>query len=138
MKVKQAMHKNTDTCSPSETVARVAELMKVQDIGSVPIAENGKLVGMVTDRDIAIRAVADGRDAAQATARDVMSKNVAFCKEEEDLEDAVRIMEQKAVRRLPVLDKNDKLVGMLSLGDVSHAANQSLSGELIKSVSAHH
>lgn len=138
MKVKEAMHKNADTCAPSETLAGVANIMKAQDIGSVPISENGKLVGMVTDRDITIRAVADGRNAAQATARDVMSKNVVFCREDENLEDAVRIMEQKAVRRLPVLDKNEKLVGMLSLGDVSHATNQSLSGELVKSVSAHH
>ena len=138
MKVKQAMHKQTEWCDPATPLAEVAKMMKSHDIGCVPIGENDKLIGMVTDRDIAIRCVADGADLSKTTARDVMSKKIIYCMEDEDIEDAVHLMEEKQIRRLPVINAEKRMVGMLSLGDVSHAAGQSLSGELVKSVSAHH
>lgn len=138
MKVKQAMHKQAEWCDPSTPVSELAKIMKSKDIGAIPIGENDKLVGMVTDRDIAIRGVANGRDMAKLTARDVMSGKIIYCTEDEDIEDAVRLMEEKQVRRLPVINAKKRMVGMLSLGDVSHAVGQSLSGELVKAVSAHH
>lgn len=138
MKVKQAMHKQAEWCDPSTPISELAKIMQSKDIGAIPIGENDKLVGMVTDRDIAIRGVANGRDTTKLTARDVMSEKIIYCTEEEDIEDAVRLMEEKKVRRLPVINAKKRMVGMLSLGDVSHAVGQSLSGELVKAVSAHH
>lgn len=138
MKVKEAMHRNAEWRDPSTPVSEIAKLMKKKDIGAVPIGENDRLVGMVTDRDIALRAVANGGDIASTTARDVMSKGVVWCKEDDDIKDAVQTMEKKSVRRLPVINDKKRLVGMLSLGDVSHATGRELSGSLLKSVSAHH
>jgi CBS domain-containing protein len=138
MKVKEAMHQNAEWREPSTPVSEIAKLMREEDIGSVPIGENDRLVGMVTDRDIALRAVATSADIAKMTARDVMSKGVVYCKEDEEIEDAVELMEEKRLRRLPVINAKKRLVGMLSLGDVSHAAGREISGELLQSVSAHH
>lgn len=138
MKVKEAMHKGAQWREPSTPVTQLAKLMKSDDIGAIPIGENDKLIGMVTDRDIAIRGVADNGDLSKLTARDVMSNKIIYCTEDEDIDDAIHLMEEKQVRRLPVINAKKRLVGMLSLGDVTHAVNQSLSGELAKSVSAHH
>ena len=112
--------------------------MRDLDIGAIPVGENDRLVGMVTDRDITVRAVAEGKDVTQLTARDVMSKGIVFCRDSEELEDAARIMEQKKIRRLPVLDDKKRMVGMLSLGDISHAASRAITGEVAAAVSAHH
>lgn len=137
-KVKEAMHKKAEWRDPSTPVSEIAKLMQDEDIGAVPIGENDRLVGMVTDRDIALRAVANGADIAKTTARDVMSEGIVYCKEDEDIEDAVELMEKKELRRLPVINAKKRLVGMLSLGDISHAAKYETSGELLQSVSAHH
>ena len=102
------------------------------------VVEGGKPIGMVTDRDVTIRAIANGNDSAALLAKDVMSKNVVFCRDTEEAEDAIRIMEDNQVRRLPVLDEAQKLVGMVSLGDISHALSRNLAGEVTKAVSAHH
>ncbi|MFZ5616288.1 MAG: CBS domain-containing protein [Pseudomonadota bacterium] len=138
MKVKEAMHKGVQSREPSTPLAQIAKLMKSDDIGAVPIIEGGKLIGIVTDRDIAVRAVAEGRDLNKAVARDVMSAGAICCSEEEDIDKAVRSMEDRKVRRLPVTNAQKQLVGMLSLGDISHSVGQSVSGELVKAVSAHH
>jgi CBS domain-containing protein len=138
MKVKQAMHKGIQSREPTTPVEQLAKLMKTDDIGAVPITENGKFVGMVTDRDIAVRAVAGGRDVSKLTARDVMSSGPNCCSEDDEIDEAVRLMEEKKIRRLPVTNAQKQLVGMLSLGDVSQAVGQSISGELVKAVSAHH
>jgi CBS domain-containing protein len=138
MKVKNAMHKNAEWVSPETPIAQIAKKMKDLDIGSLPVGENDRLIGMVTDRDIACRGVADGRDVSNVTARDVMSKGIVYCNDTEDLDDAVRLMETKKIRRLPVIDEKKRMVGMLSLGDVSHAASHEMSGEVIAAVSAHH
>lgn len=138
MKVKQAMHKGAEWREASTAVAELARIMKVEDIGAIPIGENDRLIGMVTDRDIAVRAFDSGANTAKKTARDVMSEGIIYCQENENVEDAIRLMEQKQIRRLPVINAQKRLVGMLSLGDISHAVNQNLSGELVKSVSAHH
>jgi CBS-domain-containing membrane protein len=88
--------------------------------------------------EIALRVVAVGKDAAKLTARDVMSKGIVFCRDSEDVEDAVRIMEEKRIRRLPVLDENKRMVGMMSLGDVAHGASHEITGKALFAVSAHH
>jgi CBS domain-containing protein len=138
MKVREAMHKGAEWVEATTPVAAIARKMRELDIGAIPIGENDKLIGMVTDRDLTIRALANDKDAAKMTARDVMSKGILYCRDTEELEDAVRLMEQKQIRRLPVLDENKRLVGMLSLGDVCHCASRQTSGEALHAVSAHH
>jgi CBS domain-containing protein len=138
MKVKEAMHKGVEWVDPSTPVRKIAQLMREHDIGSIPIGENDRLIGMVTDRDIVIRGLADGRDLAKLTARDVMTKGIVFCREDEDLDDATRTMELKQVRRLPVINRQKRMVGILALGDVSSACEQEQTGEILQSVSAHH
>jgi CBS domain-containing protein len=112
--------------------------MRDLDIGAIPVGENDRLIGMVTDRDITCRGVANGKDLGTLTARDVMSKGIFYCRDNEDLEDALRIMEQRQVRRLPVINDRKRMVGMLSIGDIGDAASHELSGEVIAAVSAHH
>jgi CBS domain-containing protein len=138
MKVKDMMHKGAEFVAPNAKLQAIAMKMRDHDIGAILVCERDKTVGVVTDRDIAIRALADGKDLAAVEARDVMSRDVVFCRDSEEAEDALRIMESKKIRRLPVLDGNEKLVGMVSLGDISHALSRELTAEVTKAVSAHH
>jgi CBS domain-containing protein len=138
MKIKDMMHKGAEYVAPSATLQQVAKKMKDFDVGAIPVCEGGKPIGIVTDRDITIRVLANGKDVSKLTAKDVMSKNVVHCRDTEEAEDAIRIMEKNQVRRLPVLNEAQKLVGMVSLGDISHALSQDLTGEVTKAVSAHH
>ena len=138
MQVKDMMHKGVTCLSPDTTVKAVAMKMKELDVGAIPIAKNGQLAGMITDRDIAIRCVANGKDLSKVTAKDMMTPDVVCCRDTQDVQDAVRIMESKKIRRLPVLDEAKHMVGMVSLGDISHALSQDTTGEVTKAVSAHH
>jgi CBS domain-containing protein len=138
MKVKDMMHKGVECLSPDTAVNKVAKRMKELDVGAIPITKDGKLVGMITDRDITIRCVAQSEDMEKVKAKDVMTQGVVYCRDNEDVEDAVRIMEGKQIRRLPVLDETMKMVGMVSLGDISHALPRDITGEVTKAVSAHH
>jgi len=100
MKVESIMHKGVEWVSPDTTIAAVAMKMRQCDIGAIPVGENDRLVGMVTDRDIAIRGFADGKDPSKLTARDVMTKGVIYCRDNEDVEETARTMETKQIRRL--------------------------------------
>jgi CBS domain-containing protein len=131
------MHKGVECVSPDTAINAIAKRMRELDVGAIPVAADGKLVGMVTDRDIAIRCVADSQDISKVNAKDVMTSGVVYCRDNEDVEDAVRIMEGK-LRRLPVLNEAMQMVGMVSLGDVSHALPRDITGEVAKAVSAHH
>ncbi len=138
MQVKDMMHKGVTCLSPDTTVKAIAMKMRELDVGAIPIAKDGQLAGMITDRDIAIRCVANGKDLSKVTAKDVMTPGVVCCRDTEKVEEAVRIMESKKIRRLPVLDEAKRMVGMVSLGDISHALSQDITGEVTKAVSAHH
>ena len=139
MKVKDAMHKGVDWVSPDTPVSELAKLMREHDIGAIPIGENDRLIGMVTDRDIVCKGLAqDGFDAGRTTAREVMTPGIHCCRDDDDLAKAVRHMEQLKVRRLPVINKSRRMVGILSLGDVSNSAPGELVSECARSVSAHH
>ena len=138
MQVKDAMHKDAVWVEATTPVATIAAKMRDLDIGAIPVGENDRLIGMVTDRDVAIRALAIGKDVSTMTARDVMSRGIVFCRDTEEVEDAVRIMEQKQIRRLPVLDDKKRMVGLLSLGDIAHCTPRHLSAEALTAVSAHH
>ena len=139
MKVKDVMHKGVDWVGPDTPIADLAKLMCEHDIGAIPIGENDRLIGMVTDRDIVCKGLAqDSFNPSRATARDVMSPGIHCCADDDDLGKAVRHMETLKIRRLPVINKNGRMVGMLALGDVSSAASGDLVSEYCKGVSAHH
>lgn len=138
MDVSKAMHGKASWVSADTPVSEVARIMQKDDIGAVPVGKADRLVGMITDRDIATRVVAAGLDPKKTTAEEVMSEGIVFCRTTETVEDAIHLMDQKKIRRLPVLDEKKRLVGMLSLGDISHATGRELSGELLHAVSDHH
>jgi len=139
VKVKEAMHKGVDWVDPDTPVIDLAKLMRQHDIGAIPIGENDRLIGMVTDRDIVCKGLAEyGFDISRATARDVMTPGIHCCNEDDDLAKAVRHMEELKVRRLPVINKSKRMVGILTLGDISRSAQSDLLSEILKSVSAHH
>jgi CBS domain-containing protein len=139
MKVKDAMHKGVKWVSPDTLVAEVAKLMREYDVGAIPIGEDDRLIGMVTDRDIVCKGLAqDSFDVRRATAREVMTSDIHCCREHDDLAKAVKHMETLKVRRLPVINNGKRMVGILSLGDVSHSAPSELLFEYVKNVSAHH
>lgn len=138
MDIVKAMHAKADWVSADTPVAEIAKIMQKDDIGAVPVGKDDKLIGMVTDRDIALRVVAKGRNTQKTKAEDIMTKGIVYCRTTESIEDAIHLMDQKKIRRLPVIDDNKRLVGMLSLGDVAHAVSRDLSGELLHAVADHH
>lgn len=138
MKVERAMHKKVKCVEPETPVREIARRMRVADVGAIPVQHNSTLVGIITDRDIACRAVANGADLDALHARDIMTTDVATCSAEDDIKSALSVMERKQVRRLPVVDHANGVIGMLSLGDISHKVSHDISGSLLQSVSAHH
>lgn len=138
MKVKEAMHKGVEWVPPDTPLTALASMMRQFDIGAIPVGENGRPIGMVTDRDITVRGLREGKDASKLTAGDVMTKGVIWCQEDDNVDEAALTMESGQVRRLPVLSASKRMVGMLTLGDLSHAASLSTAAEVTKAVSAHH
>jgi len=118
-KVRELMSKDPIKLASSSPVAEAARQMRDKNVGAVIVEDNGKLCGVVTDRDIAIRAVAEGRDPATAHLADICSKDLTTVSPDEDLDRAVQIMREKAIRRVPVVDGNNRPVGVLSLGDLA-------------------
>lgn len=138
MKVRDAMHKGVEWCESSIPIVDIARLMADMDIGAVPIGENDRLIGMITDRDITCKAVAKGKDIHKLKAKDLVSGKIIYCHEEDSLEQAIDKMENEQIRRIPVLNSDKRLVGILSMGDISHASNHNKTAEFTASVSAHH
>ncbi len=120
MNVNSCMSTDVRITSPSETIRDAAKAMKELDAGILPVGENDRLIGMITDRDIAVRAVADGRG-PETTVREVMSQEVLYCYEDESLDDVARQMRELQVRRMPVLNHDKRLVGIISLGDLARS-----------------
>ncbi|RUT31428.1 CBS domain-containing protein [Arsenicitalea aurantiaca] len=138
MNIEKAMHRGATWVAPETPVSDVAALMRKEDIGSIPVGENDRLVGMITDRDLALRALPDGADPRTMKARDVMTKGIVYCRTDQSIEDAIHLMEDKKIRRLPVINDKKRLVGMLSLADISHHASRDLSAELVHAVASPH
>lgn len=139
MRVKDVMHKGVDWVSPDTPVAEIAKLMKEHDVGCIPIGEDDRLIGMVTDRDIVCKGLA-GKDfdPSRTMARDVMTAGIHCCRDEDDLAKAVHHMETLKIRRLPVINKSKRMVGMITLGDVGQFVGNDLLSGCVKSISAHH
>ncbi len=135
MKVKEIMTKDVATLNPDDSVERAAQLMKQYNVGSVPVCKGETVIGVVTDRDIALRSVAEGENVKNQTVREVMSSNPVIVNSETDVHDAVRIMSERQVRRLPVVENNN-LVGIVSLGDLAvESILQDNAGEALSNIS---
>ena len=135
----EVMTKNPVSALPTDTVVNVAQLMKERDIGPVPIVEDKvsrKLIGIVTDRDLAMKVVADGRDPNTTLVRDVMTREVVTCREEDDIDGALDAMSTHQLRRIPVVDKDDRLVGIIAQADVALRMDEpEKTGEVVKEIS---
>ena len=135
MKVKDAMHSGVTWVAPNTPVPELARMMRDEDIGSIPIGENDRLVGMVTDRDIAVRAVAEGRG-PDTPVRDAMTDHVDYCFDDDEVEDVAMKMSDAQVRRFPVLSREDqRLVGIVSLGDLSRSDQAESAGVALGGIS---
>ncbi len=138
MNITDAMHEGVEWVGADTPAVEVAKRMRDKDVGAIPVGKKDRLVGMITDRDLAMRVVAEGKDGSSLAAEDVMTRGIIYCRTKETLEDAVRLMEEHKIRRLPVLDENKRMVGMLSLGDISHKADRGIAGEVLRAVADHH
>lgn len=135
MKIQDIMTRNVEVIQPDSALREAADKMKSIDVGSLPVCDNRKLVGMITDRDIATRAVAEGRDPTGTKVRDAMTPDLIYCYEDQDVKEAAKMMEQHQIRRLPILNREHQLVGIVALGDLAVEAKNKLSGEVLEEVS---
>ncbi len=133
--ISEVMSKNVQVVAPDASLREVAMKMKELDAGAIPICDNGRLRGIVTDRDIVIKTLTNGIDIHSATARDVMSSPIVYCFEDDDIGEAARIMEVKQIRRIVVLSRDKQMVGIVSLGDIAVRGHEELSGEILEKVS---
>ena len=138
VKVKDVMHKGMTCIEPNTPVREIAKRMRDNDIGAIAVKADNQLVGLITDRDIICRALANDGDLAKMEAKDVMTRDVVCCSPGDDVKTAIKVMEAKKVRRLPVMNSRKAVVGMLSLGDVSHKVTKKRSGGVLRAVSGHH
>ena len=120
---------------PETSLSEAAKLMAELDVGGLPICDRDRLTGLITDRDIAVRGVALGRDPKTTLVKDAMSAGIVYIYEDQDIEEAARLFEAKKIRRLPVLNRAKRLVGIISLGDLAVNASANLGGEALKEVS---
>ena len=134
MKIKDAMTKKIDLVDPNMTVEQAAKLMVKDNIGFLPVGENDRMVGMITDRDIVVRAVAHGKNPSQAKVRDVMTEHVLYCYEDESIEIAAQNMADLQIRRMPIINREKRLVGILSLADIARRCDSKQAGEALKHV----
>ena len=135
MQVREVMTPAVTTVPPSASIADIARIMRDEDIGSVPVAENERLLGMVTDRDLVVRGVSKGADGIACTASDVMTPDVRCCMADDNVDDVLRDMGDQQIRRLPVVDSQQRLVGIVSLGDLSREAKPKDAGKSLKEIS---
>jgi CBS domain-containing protein len=135
MQLRDVMTKDPEYVSPTTTLDQVAQMMRDHDIGMVLVADKDELIGTVTDRDIVIRAIAEGRDPRTIGADAVMTTNAAYCFEDQGVDEAARVMETRQIRRLAILSREKRLVGVVSLGDLAvKSGDEARSGEVMKHV----
>jgi CBS domain-containing protein len=122
MQVRQVMSQPVMVIDPNTTIRDAAKQMRAENVGALPVGEHDRLIGMVTDRDITVRAVAEERAGGTTSVREVMSDRIFYCFEDDDVEQAARVMAEHQVRRLPVLNRDKRLVGMVALADLGREA----------------
>jgi CBS domain-containing protein len=138
-KCEEVMTKKTVCCLPNDKVAKAAQLMKSENIGAILVIEDQqtqKLVGIVTDRDLALKIVAEERDAKSTKVESIMSRNVVTCRAEDDMQKALDAMSEHQLRRIPVVDNNNKILGIIAQADVATRVNQpEKTAEVVKQIS---
>jgi len=135
MKVQDIMTKDPETVGPGTYIGDVAKLMRDLDVGIIPIVSDDELKGVITDRDITIRVVAEGRNPDQVKVSEVASKQVVTIDPQQDLDEALRIMAKHQVRRLPVVEEDGKLVGVVAQADIARKGDDKQTGELVEEIS---
>lgn len=134
--IKDVMNTNFKWMAPDSPVAQVAQTMRDMDCGFMPLAENDKIIGMVTDRDITLRAVAEGKNPAETKARDIMTAKTFYCYDDQDIEEVCNNMGEIQVRRLPVVNRDKRLVGIVSMGDLAQVASRPNVGQTQQQITA--
>ncbi|TYL87540.1 CBS domain-containing protein [Bradyrhizobium cytisi] len=135
MQVREIMTPSVHIADPNMTIREAARWMRADNVGALPVGENDRLVGMITDRDIVMRAVAEERSAGNTSVREVMSEGVCYCFEDDDVEGASQQMATHQVRRLPVLNRQKRLVGVVALADISRTDDE-WAQDALKDISA--
>jgi CBS domain-containing protein len=137
MKIKDIMTPNPECIRPDNTLQEAARRMRDLDVGPLPVCgDGGRPVGMITDRDITVRAIAEGKDPRTTTVREAMTEEIVSVFEDQDVAEAARVMEEKQIRRLLVLDRDNRLVGIISLGDLAvESGDRAKAGEVLQEVS---
>jgi len=138
MQISEVMTQSVESTTPEQSIQQAATRMRDLDVGSLPVVDkNGRLVGVITDRDIAIRSVASGANPATSVVRETMTPDVVYCYEDQDVADAAELMKDRQVRRLIILDRDNKLTGIVSLGDLAiQTHDESMVGGALETVSA--
>ena len=131
----EAMTSNPSAIESDRSVAYAAKMMKQEDVGLAPVVENGRLVGVLTDRDIVVRVVAEGKDPDSVRARDVASSNVVTVDPQQDLDEALKLMARYQIRRLPVVEEDGRLVGVVAQADVAEEAKSKKTGQMVEEIS---
>jgi CBS domain-containing protein len=132
--IRDTMTADPRSIAPGDPIVDAARLMRDEDIGSLPVTEEGRLVGMITDRDIAVRVIAEGRSPQSTTVGEVFSREPVTAQPDQDLDEALRLMARHQVRRLPVVE-GDRLVGILAQADIALEEKEKKTGELVESIS---
>lgn len=135
MRVSEAMSRDVMVANPDQTIRDAARIMSEIDAGVLPVGENDRLVGMITDRDIAVRAVAQDRPPSTKV-REVMSREVLYCYDDQDLDEIAINMGDEQVRRMPVVNRDKRLVGIISIGDVAQTATAKTAGRAVADISS--
>jgi CBS domain-containing protein len=133
--IRDLMTANPCSIDADQTVAHAAKMMRDEDVGLAPIVEGDKLIGTVTDRDIAIRVVAEGKDPQQTTVREIASTNIVTIDPQQDLDEALRLMAKHQVRRLPVVEEDGRLVGVVAQADVAREGDDTRTGQVVQEIS---
>jgi CBS domain-containing protein len=135
MKVSEIMSRNVECIQSGTSIKEAAKKMRALDVGFLPVSDGDKPVGTLTDRDITIRHVADGQNPYRVKARDIMTPNIFYCYQDQDVEEVAKFMQDHEVRRVLIYDRREHLAGVVSLGDLSKAAGeQGLAGETLKDI----
>ena len=137
MDLREIMSRNVEVVNAKASLEDAAIKMKTLDVGLIPVCDGDRLQGILTDRDITIRATANGRDPKITKVTDVMTTDIAYCLEDQEVEEAVSLMEARQIRRLPILNQDKRLVGIVSLADIAvRVGDRDLSGETLEEISA--
>ena len=135
MQIKEIMSKDVKFVDPNTTIQEAAKIMREKDIGSLPIGENDRLVGMITDRDIVIKTLANGKDVKETKVTEAMTPKCLYCFEEDTIEEVSKNMAESQVRRMPVLNREKRLVGIVSLGDLCCKGSKQAAGDALQAIS---